>query len=176
MKKKTLKYMKSKNREHIPTTKIVKSKKQLFKLADRTVKNIQNNIRKANKYNTGNLSRSVKWVATTNGIIFKVDAKYVDNVRYGRGRNKKMPPEQAILDWLNTPHGRSAYSSMKNRWKKITPKGASFIIRRSIKKKGIKGVDFFTPSIQGLTSSNVFNDLQKAYVSDLQKEIQKLIK
>lgn len=152
-------------------------KRKLELLADRTVDNMKNHIRRGGKNNTGNLMNSVGWKFVPTGVEFYVKAPYSDFVIKGRRVGAKMPPKLAIQKWLNSPHGRSAFNSMKKKFgKQLTYDSANFIIRKSISQHGIKPFDFFNPYINNLYNVSAFHDLEAAYVKDIENELKKIIK
>src|SRR5574343_1270624 len=113
-------------------------KRRLGALAERTVKQMKDHLRRAGKINTGNLANSITWKFVEDGISITVGAPYGKYVISCRRIGAKQPPKTAILTWLNTPHGLRVYANMRRRWKTITKEQASFLIGRTIKRKGIK--------------------------------------
>lgn len=156
--------------------------RKLFLLADRTVAKMKDHIKRAGKYNTGQLYNSVGWKPIKGGLEFYVKAPYSQYVIQADAGGKPMPSKwkkqpkiEHILPWMQTPHGTRAYANIKKRWPSTTIKGAAYIICRSIKEKGIKPVDFYNPYINQLYKVDAFHELEAAFATDMEKEIQKNI-
>lgn len=155
---------------------LTETHRKLELLADKTVQNMQNHIKRAGKFNTGQLYRSVGWKPVQGGIEFYVKAPYSQYVLQGRRKGAKQPPKKAIQQWLLTPHGQRAFANMRKKYKKLTYDGAAFIVCRSISEKGIKPVDFYNPALNTLYKTDSWHSLEAAYVKDVEKEIEKQIK
>lgn len=151
-------------------------KERLGNLADRTVQQMRNHIKRAGKYNTGELSRSIGWKFTADGIEIFVVAKYSDYVIRGRNKGSKQPPPDAILKWLNSPNGTRAYARMRNRWKTLTKKQAVYVIGRNIKKNGIKPLDFYNPAMNRLLNIDLYHQLSEDYAWEYEQEVTKALK
>ena len=152
------------------------TKRKLFQLADKTVDKMKQHIKRGGKYNTGALYNSVGWKVIQGGIEFYVNDKYASFIISGRRKGAKQPPSWAIREWFSTPHGSRAFANMKKKWPKIKLEGASFIVCRSIKEKGIKPFDFYNPYIEQLYKVEAFHELESAFVMDVEKELKKTIK
>lgn len=151
------------------------TKRKLYLLADKTVANMRDHIRRAGKVNTGELYRSVGWQVVQGGIEFYVKAPYASYVILGRRKGAKRPPRRVILQWLETPHGKRAFANMRRRWEHITMQGAAFVICRSISEKGIKPVDFYNPALNTLYKTDSWHLLEAAFVRDIEKDLEKNI-
>jgi len=154
---------------------LTETKRKLYLLADRTVMNMKNHIRRAGKFNTGQLYNSVGWKVVQGGIEFYVKAPYSQYVIMGRRKGAKRPPFQAILKWIETPHGNRALANIRRKWSNTTKEGAAFIICRSISEKGIKPVDFYNPAINTLYKTDSWHLLEAAFVNDIEKDLEKNI-
>lgn len=151
-------------------------KKRLGALADRTVQQMRNYLKRAGKFNTGTLHNSISWRFVADGIEITVGANYADFVIKGRRAGAKQPPRQAILKWLNTPNGSRVYFNMKRRWKTITKEQASFLIGRGIKRRGIKPLDFYNPPMNRLLNIDLYHQLSEDYAYQYEHEIVKTLK
>jgi len=149
------------------------TKRRLFKMADATVMLMRNHIKKAGKFNTGQLSNSIGWKVVQGGIQFYVAAPYAKYVISGRRKGAKQPPSWAIREWFKGANGRKVFESMKSKWKGISMEGATYVVAKSIKEKGIKPLDFYNPAINKLYSKDAFHELEAAFAQDLEKGIQK---
>lgn len=113
---------------------------------------------------TGNLAGSVMFSVDHRGIQYKVILdllSYWKYVEYGR-RAGKMPPIQAIMDWIKVkpviPRERDGVLP--------TEKQLAFLISRSIGKKGIKG----RPILQranDLTYDQMAESIAMAFLEDV---------
>jgi len=73
---------------------------------------------------TGALKRSIHSDARPMSARIFTNLNYAVPVEYGRGRNKRMPPPNALHGWLRR-HGK--------------PVSAAFVVARAIGRRGIKG-------------------------------------
>lgn len=108
-------------------------------------------LRKEDKVASGKLLKSLdtRVIKTAMGTIYTIQLiaeDYLEYVDGGRRPNKKPPPIQAIRKWV--------------RFKGI-PLNAAYPIARSIGKKGIKPTNVIQKSLQRLTRSKGFRELEE---------------
>jgi len=145
--------------------------KVLQKWAQRTIVNMKKVLETNNKVNTGRLYNSITYDIDEQNKNFTIKyvsyGKYVDS---GRRAGAKPPPRLPIYQWLFTNHGRGFMSKInKGKNRKITQVGASYMLQKSISKKGIKAVRFLNQESKIKNVTNVFGSLK----TDLQKELAK---
>lgn len=104
-------------------------------------------LKKADKVATGNLIKSLDYdlIEALDTIVVNIKSlNYLDVVDGGRKKNKKAPPQDAILKWVNVkPLPR--WRDKKGRF--ISKKSQAFLIARSISKNGIKPTNVIKKSI-----------------------------
>lgn len=94
---------------------------------------------------TGQFQRSIKSRVSGKGskvtgrIGSYMDKWYPNVVEHGRGEGKKMPPPEALYDWLR------AKGTAENELPQV-----AFVVARSIGKKGIKGVFAFKKAFESV--------------------------
>lgn len=110
-------------------------------------------IRKRRKTSTGKLRDSLTYRAVRRGSDYRIEligrAKHAKYVHFGR-RPGKMPPPQAILQWINDKPIR-LQDKKRGGFMKQTPqakKQVAFLIGRKIKEKGIEPFPYFTRAIE----------------------------
>lgn len=108
-------------------------------------------LRKLDKKASGDLLKSLdtRLIKTAFGTIYTIQLvaeDYLEFVDGGRRPNRKPPPIQAIKKWT--------------RFKGI-PEGAAYPIAKSIGEKGIKPTNVISKSLQKLTRSKGFRELQE---------------
>lgn len=125
-------------------------------------------------WQSGKLYNSIKKVSVKNSKgNFKLTLnleeywKYIEN---GRRAGAKMPPIISIKNWIERKNIIPRPITLKN-GKKVLPNinSLSFLIARSISKKGIKPKPFFKTSLQ--TAKELFIDkIKEALAKDLIEE------
>lgn len=104
------------------------------------VEELKFQIATKDKFATGNLADSMfHEVRQADGkaVIMVFAADYFRYVDKGRRPGAKMPPKEPIVKWLR----------VKGKSEKL-----EFVIRRSIAKKGIKGIFILNPTINKITA------------------------
>ena len=95
-----------------------------------------------------------------------------DFVESGRKPNSKFPPPQAIKKWIQIK-GLNEWKTKEG--KPISRDAQTFLISRSIAKKGIKPFPFFTdPFEEAMTSYEAI--MEDALVLDIEADLDKLSK
>lgn len=156
------------------------AQKELSKIGDGMVTQIQKAIKDSKKYNTGRMYNSVKVKMGLSGMVITIGAPYSKFVLEGRKAGKRKPPIRAILSWIDTPHGTSFYNKVKQTKKNLTKIGAAAMVSYAIKKRNIGGYSI-QPMKKQLTveaifskmQTQAFKDLEAAYVRDLENELLK---
>lgn len=107
-------------------------------------------LKKADKIATGNLIKSLDYdlIEALDTIVVNIKSlNYLDVVDGGRKKNKKAPPQEAIIKWINVkPLPR--WKDKKGR--PISKKSQAFLIARAIKQNGIKPTNVIKKSINKL--------------------------
>jgi hypothetical protein len=147
----------------------------LIKWAQRTIQNMKKVLSDNYKVNTGRLYNSITYDIDETNKNFSIKyisyGKYVDS---GRRAGAKPPPRLPLLNWLSTTHGRKFLSAVnKGKDKKITDVSASYMLQKSISKKGIRPVKFLNQESKIKNVVNVFGsfktDMTKALISEIPK-------
>lgn len=108
---------------------------------------------------TGTLKNSLGYLTVTNNKAHKISVRfgvtnpsvqsYAAVVEYGRGKNKKMPPIDAILEYVKKKPIR--IRDEKGGFAKSTPskqRQVAYLIARSIAKKGTTGVYYMRDAVR----------------------------
>ncbi len=118
--------------------------RSIFGVADdfgeELVKELKFQIANKDKFATGNLADSMFHEVRQSGgktVIMVFAADYFRFVDKGRRPGAKMPPKEPIVKWLRV---------------RGIPVRLEFVIRRSIAKKGIKGIFIINPTIKKITA------------------------
>ncbi len=101
---------------------------------------LQFQVAEHDKFATGNLADSMFYEAKSSdgkAVIMVFAAPYFRYVERGRRPGAKMPPKAPIVKWLR----------VKGKSEKL-----EFVIRRSIARKGIKGIFIINPTINKITA------------------------
>lgn len=104
------------------------------------VEDLKFQLANLDKFATGDLIETMYYeVKEADGkAVIKVFARdYFRYVERGRRPGAKMPPEEPIRKWLRV---------------KLMPERLQFVVRRSIARKGIKGVFILNPTIKKITA------------------------
>jgi hypothetical protein len=122
-------------------------KKAMEKYGEEVITELAVQLRAADKIATGNLVKSLDYdlIEALDTIVLNIKAAdYLTVVDKGRKKNKKAPPQQAILKWVNVkPLPR--WRDKKGRF--ISKKSQAFLIARSISKNGIKATNVIKKSM-----------------------------
>ena len=105
-------------------------------------------IANKDKFATGNLADTMYHEAkSANGkaVVMVFAADYFRFVEKGRKPNSKMPPDQPIRKWVRVRGVTSRDGQF------ISENSKVFLIRRSIARKGIKGIFIINPTINKIT-------------------------
>ena len=138
------------------------AQKELTKIGEGMVVQIQNAIKGSNKYNTGNLYNSVRVKMGLGGMTIIIAAPYAKFVLAGRRAGSRMPPIKAILSWFKGQTGSKVLSKMMTK-KGMKPITAAAMIANSIKKKGIK------PMKKSLTVDAIFSKMKTKAFKELEE-------
>jgi len=151
--------------------------KELIRIGEQMVKNIKDAIKKSGKYNTGNLYNSVTMRINRNGLSIIIGAKYAKFVLEGR-RAGKNPPVSAMLSWLDSPHELKFLKIVKQKDKSISKLSVAFMLSNSIGKKNIPPMKqkSLYDATMSLKATKSFVELEKAFVKDLKKELNDVLK
>lgn len=130
------------------------------------------NLLKRNKIATGELYDSVGYDITPEGdVLFYYDTAG-DFVESGRKPNSKFPPPQVIRKWIDIK-GLGQWKTKEGL--PISKNAQTFLISRSIAKKGIKPYPFFTDALEeSLTTYQYI--MEEALVLDIEADLDKLLK
>lgn len=115
------------------------------------------NLEKKDKVVTGRLRDSLTYkIKSSKGsydLVFTTKDKktkaYADVVEKGRRKGARQPPPEPIMDWLKArkiPLYDAEGNIMRRTEKRL--RSVAWIISRSIKKKGIKGIFYFERALQ----------------------------
>jgi len=86
-------------------------------------------------------------VKETEGRVYS-GVDYAVVVNEGRAAGKTPPPPDALINWIRlSAGGRAWFAAIRSKYPNMTVKAASFILARSIGKKGFKN-DFFDRGIK----------------------------
>lgn len=145
----------------------------LNKWADRTIQNMKRILSENGKVNTARLYNSIKKTIDETNKTFSITyiqyGKFVDS---GRRAGAKPPPKLPIMEWLSTNHGRSFMSKINagKKSSKISVVSATYMLQKSISKKGIRPVRFLNQESKIKNVTNVYgslkNDLSKAIIKN----------
>lgn len=159
----------------------------LNKIGTQIVSTAKKNIAAENKRNTGNLWNSIKYriESGANGVYVLIItlADYGIYVVGGRGPNKRMPPVEVIMRWLQTkkiPIGEGRYRNARGTTKfndiaKL--REMAFQLARKIGRFGIRPYNFFAPILDYQAPLNFvlnikqFPELEKALATDIGNKI-----
>lgn len=108
------------------------SMEALSRVARYVKRQAQHNLQAQDAIDTYNLYDSIETrVKPFEAVVF-TNEDYAVNVEKGRKKGEKMPPEGSLLEWM-ARHG--------------IPAEAEFVIRRSIKVRGIEARPFLQPAL-----------------------------
>lgn len=104
-------------------------------------------------------------IEVLNQLVINIkDIGYLKYLDGGRKKNQKMIPPEALEGWVK----RKGINTFKG--KTLTPKQASFMIAKSIKKKGIQPTNIKKKAVkQFLANKKALNDVANAAKIDLVK-------
>lgn len=146
--------------------------KALNEIGRDLVKELTNQLIKADKSATGNLINSLDYqvVETIDGFFINLLAspylKYVDEGR----RPGKMPPPNKLINWID----QKSIRFTNKRGKLISKESTAFLIARSIGKKGIKPTHVIQKSIDSIYS-NKMKLIEQAAIEDIEALIEKIL-
>lgn len=112
--------------------------------AQLVVSNAKSILLKNRKIATGALYNSVRYIVTPQGqiqFLFDESGKYVQG---GRRKGAKFPPPAPISQWIRAKGIRG----ITKNGKPITEKSLTYLISRSIHRKGIKPLPFMSMAIK----------------------------
>jgi len=127
---------------------------------------------------SGTLQNSLMFYVAQNKFKYVIDfttradaAPSASVIEEGRKPNSKMPPPEAILNWMNQKNIR--LQKKGGGFIKETPelrKAAAFQIARSIGKKGIEGIHYYRDAIE-VTSEEYAEKFREAMKKELEIRI-----
>ena len=136
--------------------------------------------RKRRSVATGTLINSLAYRLKIKGadvditVYAKGDAKnYYEAVEFGRGKNKKAPPADAILDWIKAKP--VVLRDSRGRFTKSTEaqkKAVAFLIAKKIGKEGIPARNTFNEAVS-LVIDEFTDKLSEAYAKDFTISLEK---
>ena len=128
----------------------------------------KSNLVRGKKIAAGTLYNSVSYeVDRATGEIqffYADEGKFVESGR----RPGKFPPPQAIAKWAKIK-GIPQFRDKKGRY--ISNDSRTFLLSRSIAKKGIRPFPFFTDALEQATQQ-LYNNLEDALVQDIENSIE----
>ena len=127
------------------------------------------NLIRGRKIAAGTLYNSVSY--EVNRSTGEIDFFYADEGKFvesGRKPNSKFPPPQAIAKWAKIK-GLPQFRDKKGRY--ISNDSRTFLLSRSIAKKGIRPFPFFTDALEQATQQ-LYNNLEDALVQDIEDSIE----
>jgi hypothetical protein len=126
------------------------------------------NLIRGKKIAAGTLYNSVEYeVDRSTGEIqfyYAEEGKFVESGR----RPGRFPPPQAIANWAKIK-GIPRFRDKKGRY--ISNDSRTFLLSRSIAKKGIRPFPFFTDALEQATQQ-LYNTLEDALVQDIEDSIE----
>ena len=126
------------------------------------------NLIRGKKIAAGTLYNSVAYdVNKKTGQIEFFYAPEGEFVESGRRRGARFPPPGAISKWASIK-GIPRFRDKKGRY--ISNESRTFLLSRSIVKKGIKPFPFFTDAVEQATQQ-LYNDLEDAIVEDIENSM-----
>lgn len=147
-----------------------KLKKALEEIGEDIIDDLSRQLIKAKKIDTGDLLNSLDYrvLETVDGLLLELLANetltYVDQ---GRRKGAKQPPTKAIIPWVQRKNIRIKGAK--------TDQQKAFIIARSIKRKGIRGLNIVNKTIDNILRSKV-ELIKRASAEDIEIMITDLIK
>lgn len=145
-----------------------KVRKAMDDLGEEVVKELINQLLKADKDATGKLIRSIdyKLIEAANEFIIEVSSEdYLKYIDEGRRKGAKQPPTSAIIPWVKA-------KNIKVKGAK-TPEQTAFVIARSISRNGIKPTHVIRKTIDTIYS-NKMALLEKAAIEDIEVMLEKI--
>lgn len=112
----------------------MKTPQYIIDLAEQVVEEIKLTLLKNKKKDTGKLIESINYQINNNNDQYTIEIialDYLAVIEEGRGKNKKQPPVNSILDWVKR---KGINKGLNNK----QTKSLAFVIARSIGIKGIK--------------------------------------
>lgn len=127
------------------------------KWAQLVVTNAKSILRRSNKDATGNLINSIRYTVNSQGkiiFLFAEEGKYVQS---GRRKGARFPPPAPITKWIRE---KGIVGKTKN-GEPMGIKSLTYLISRSISKRGIKPLPFMDMAIKQ-TKEQLKKELKKA--------------
>jgi len=126
------------------------------------------NLVRGKKIATGTLYNSVTF--EVNRSTGEIEFFYADEGKFVESGRKpgRFPPPQAIAKWAKIK-GIPQFRDKKGRY--ISNDSRTFLLSRSIAKKGIRPFPFFTDALDQATQQ-LYNNLEDALVKDLENSIE----
>lgn len=141
---------------------------------------LKENLERVGRVASGVLSQSIRIDIeeekdTVSFVLYMEDYwKYVDQ---GRRKGAKMPPQEAMLEFIKLrgikprePKGKSISRKSKKLSMDSRRKQLAFAIGRSISKKGIEPTHFFTDVVNDNLKKRLTKDISKALAKDISIE------
>lgn len=113
--------------------------------ATRVVALAKANLRRGKKIATGALYNSISFIITKKGDVKFLADDSATFVESGRKPNSRFPPPNVIADWAKVK-GIQRFRDKKGRY--ISNDTRTFLLSRSIAKKGIKPFPFYTDAVE----------------------------
>ena len=127
------------------------------KWAQLVVSNAKSILLKNDKVASGNLYNSVRYTVNSQGklqFLFAEEGKYVQS---GRRRDARFPPPAPIEKWIR----QKGINGLTKNGEPIGIKSLTYLISRSIAKKGIKPLPFMSMAIKQ-SKEQLKKELKKA--------------
>ena len=157
--------------------------KVLEKYGEDIVIAIQNRLKNANKYATGNLYNSINYKYSTYAGGYRIQVtglKYLINVDRGRRIGARRPPIMAIYNWIvnkrikfNKPKVKQVNNSQQTvTTKKVDPRmSMAYAVATNISKRGIKPLPILSKGVAVTQSSRFKQDIALAAWKDSREKL-----